>query len=69
MMLSVKHHDKVTLFELLFLHLLVKCLLLLNLHDFNGLVGFQQQLVQLIELQQSMALGFIQRKSHGCGSA
>ncbi len=41
MMLSAKHHDKVTLFELLFFHLLVKCLLLLNLRDFNGLVGSQ----------------------------
>jgi hypothetical protein len=69
MMSSVKHHDKVTFFELLFVHLLIENLLLLSLCDFNGLVGFQLQFVQLVKLQQSMALGLIQRKSHRCGSA
>jgi hypothetical protein len=42
---------------------------LLSLCDFNGLVGFQLQFVQLVKLQQLMALGLIQRKSHRCGSA
>jgi hypothetical protein len=39
-MLNVKHHDKATFFELL----------LLNLRDFNGLLGSQLQFVQLIKL-------------------
>jgi hypothetical protein len=39
MMSSVKHHDKVTFFELPFFHLLTKKNLLLNLQNFNGLVG------------------------------
>ncbi len=65
MMSSVKHHDKVTFFE----NLLVENLLLLSLCDFNGLVGFQLQFVQLVKLQQLMALGLIQRKFHRCGSA
>jgi len=39
MMSNIKHHDKVTFFELLFFHLLIKSFLLLILHDFNGLVG------------------------------
>jgi hypothetical protein len=68
-MSSVKHHDKVTFLELPFLHLLVKSLLLLSMCNFNGLVGFQLQFVQLVKLQQSMALGLIQRKPHHCGSA
>ncbi len=50
-------------------HLLIKSLLLLSLRNFNGLVGSQLQFIQLIKLQQSMALGFIQRKSHCCGRA
>jgi hypothetical protein len=35
-MLNAKHHDKVTFFKFLFLHLLVKSLFLLSLCDFNG---------------------------------
>ncbi len=66
---SVEHHDEITFFEPFFLHLLVESLLLLSLCDFNGLVGFQLQFVQLVKLQQSMALGLIQRKPHHCGSA
>jgi hypothetical protein len=69
MMSSVKHHDKVTFFEFPLFHLPVKNLFLLNLHNFNGLVGFQLQFVQFIKLQQSMGLGFIQTKSHSCGNA
>jgi len=39
MMSNVKHDDKVIFFELFFFHFLVKKFLLLNLYDFNGLVG------------------------------
>jgi hypothetical protein len=41
MMPNVKHHDKVTFVELLFSHLFVKKIILLSLHNFNVLVGFQ----------------------------
>jgi hypothetical protein len=58
-MSNVKHHDKVTFLELPFFHLLVKSLLLLSMRNFYGLVGSQLQFIQLIKLQQSMALGFI----------
>jgi len=51
MMSNVKHHDKVTFFELFVFHRLIKKNLLLNLRDFKGLVSFQ--------LQLSMVLGFI----------
>jgi hypothetical protein len=66
---NIIHHDKVTLFELPDFHFLVKSFLLLNLHDLNGMAGSQLQFVQLIKLQQSMALGFIQKKFHRCGRA
>ncbi len=59
MMSNVKHHDKVTFFELFVFHRFIKKNLLLNLRDFKGLVSFQLQFVQLIKLQQLMVLGFI----------
>jgi len=40
-MSNVNHHDKVTFFELLVFHLLVKKIFLLSLRNFNGLVGPQ----------------------------
>ncbi len=50
-MSSVKHHDKVTFFELPFFHLFIKKFILLSMHNFNGLASFQLQFIQLNKLQ------------------
>jgi hypothetical protein len=50
MMLNVKHHDKVTFFELIFSFTFLSKVFLLNLRDLNGLMGSQLQFVQLIKL-------------------